>query len=160
MEQEDFRQKIIEEMDQTFASDCLVSPENPFSIDNPDALVRKGTTLYAIFVPMYHERINFDHLLRRLFSSELAYGSKLHTLLILKEDEKLSEYGERVLNAAFCHISLGKIDAISYLSSRINITNERNKYMQAAGQFPTKAQADIIVGKILDYYQRILSLEF
>lgn len=40
------------------------------------------------------------------------------------------------------------------------ITNERNKYMHAAGQFPTKAQADIIVGKILDYYQRILSLEF
>ena len=124
MEQVDFRQKIIEEMDQTFVSDCLVSPENPFSIDNPDALVRKGTTIYAIFVPMYHERINFDHLLRRLFSSELAYGSKLHTLLILKEDDKLSEYGERVLNAAFCHISWGKIDAISYLSSRIN--NGRN----------------------------------
>lgn len=40
------------------------------------------------------------------------------------------------------------------------ITNERNKYMHAAGQFPTKAQADIIIGKILDYYQRILSLEF
>ena len=40
------------------------------------------------------------------------------------------------------------------------ITNERNKYMHAAGQFPTRAQADIIVGKILDYYQRILSLEF
>lgn len=121
MEQVDFRQKIIEEMKQTFASDCLVRPENPFSIDNPDALVRKGTTLYAIFVPMYHERINFDHLLRRLFSSELAYGSKLHTVLILKEDDKLSEYGESVLNAAFGHISRGKIDAISYLSSRVNI---------------------------------------
>lgn len=40
------------------------------------------------------------------------------------------------------------------------ITNERNKYMHSAGQFPTKAQADIVVGKILDYYQRILSLEF
>ena len=40
------------------------------------------------------------------------------------------------------------------------ITNERNKYMHSAGQFPTKAQAGIIVGKILDYYQRILSLEF
>lgn len=39
------------------------------------------------------------------------------------------------------------------------ITNERNKYMHAAGQFPTKAQADVIVGKILDYYQRILGLE-
>lgn len=121
MEQVEFRQKIIEEMKQIFASDCLVRPENPFSIDNPDALVRKGTTLYAIFVPMYHERINFDHLLRRLFSSELAYGSKLHTVLILKEDDKLSEYGESVLNAAFCHISRGKIDAISYLSSRVNI---------------------------------------
>lgn len=32
--------------------------------------------------------------------------------------------------------------------------------MYAASQFPTKAQADIIVGEILDYYQRILSLEF
>ena len=121
MEQVDFRQKIIEEIKQTFGSDCLVRPENPFSIDNPDALVRKGTTLYAIFVPMYHEKINFDHLLRRLFSSELAYGSKLHTVLILKEDDKLSEYGEHVLNAAFCHISRGKIDAISYLSSRVNM---------------------------------------
>jgi len=39
------------------------------------------------------------------------------------------------------------------------ITNERNKYMHAAGQFPAKAQADVIVGKILDYYQRILGLE-
>lgn len=40
------------------------------------------------------------------------------------------------------------------------ITNDRNKYMHAAGQFPNRAQADIIIGKILDYYQRILSLEF
>lgn len=40
------------------------------------------------------------------------------------------------------------------------ITNERNKYMHAAGQFPTKPQADVIVGNILVYYQRILGLEY
>lgn len=39
------------------------------------------------------------------------------------------------------------------------ITNERNKYMHAAGQFPTKAEADVIVGNILIYFQRILGLE-
>lgn len=39
------------------------------------------------------------------------------------------------------------------------ITNERNKYMHAAGQFPSKAQADVIVGNIIGYYQRILGLE-
>lgn len=51
---------------------------------------------------------------------------------------------------------LSGVDASNIMSL---ITNERNRYMHAAGQFPTKAQADVIVGKILDYFQRILGLE-
>lgn len=116
-----YKRQILQAMVNTFAGDCLVMPENPYSIDNPDMLVRKGTMLYAIFIPMYHERQNLDHLLRRVFSSELSYGSKLHTVLILKEDDKLSGYGINVLNAAFCHIAIGIDDVVSYVSSRENV---------------------------------------
>ena len=116
-----YKRQIQDVMLDAFAGDCLVMPENPYSIDNPDILVRKGTTLYAIFIPMYHERNNYDHLLRRVFTSELAYGSNLHTVLILKEEDKLSDYGENVLNTAFCHIARGIDDAIRYVSSRDNV---------------------------------------
>lgn len=116
-----YKKQIQKVFINAFAGDCLVMPENPYSKDNPDMLVRNGTTLYAIFIPMYHERKNLDHLLRRVFSSELSYGSKLHTVLILKEDDKLSGYGENVLSAVFCHIARGIDDAIRYVSSRENV---------------------------------------
>lgn len=74
-----FRVNFQKNLVNSFGRDCFVNPKNPFSLDNPDALVRKGITLYALFIPMYHERENFDHLLRRLFMSEFSYGSKLHT---------------------------------------------------------------------------------
>lgn len=116
-----FKRQIQKAMLNTFAGDCLVMPENPYSIDNPDILIRKGIILYAIYVPMFQERNNFDHLLRRVFSSELSYGSRLHTVLVLKEDDKLSGYGERVLNSAFCHIARGVNDVVRYVSSRENV---------------------------------------
>lgn len=116
-----YRIDFLKSLINTFASDCLTFPENPFSLDNPDALVRKGSTLYALFIPMYHERENFDHLLRRLFMSEFSYGSKMHTVLVLKADDKLSEYGERLLSESFCHIARGKVDALAYISSPINV---------------------------------------
>lgn len=115
-----FRVNFQKNLVNSFGRDCLVYPENPFSLDNPDALVRKGSTLYALFIPMYHERENFDHLLRRLFMSEFSYGSKLHTVLVLKEDDKLSEHGERLLSESFCHIARGGTDALTYISSPIN----------------------------------------
>lgn len=67
---------FLKKIDNTFGPDCLLSPENPFSLDNPDALVRKGCTLYALFIPMHHERENFDHLLRRSF----MYGKYTFTI--------------------------------------------------------------------------------
>lgn len=120
MENYNYRVNFLKILVNSFGTDCFVNPENPFSLDNPDALVRKGITLYALFIPMYHERENFDHLLRRLFMSEFSYGSKLHTVLILKEDDKLSEHGERLLGESFCHIARGVADALTYISSPIN----------------------------------------
>ena len=115
-----FRVNFQKNLVNSFGRDCLVYPENPFSLDNPDALVRKGSTLYALFIPMYHERENFDHLLRRLFMSEFSYGSKLYTVLVVKEDDKLSEHGERLLSESFCHIARGEADALTYIFSPIN----------------------------------------
>lgn len=117
---QNFRTDFLKTLIDSFGNDCLGYPENPFSLDNPDALVRKGITLYALFLPMHHERENLDHLLRRLFMSEFSYGSKLHTVLVLKDDDKLSEFGERILSESFCHIARGKADALAYISSPIN----------------------------------------
>lgn len=65
---------------------CLIEPENPFSMDNPDAIVANGNNLFAIYIPTYRENENADHLLRRLYLSQLSYGYKLTPIIVVMEE--------------------------------------------------------------------------
>ena len=56
---------------------CLQAPENPITLDNPDVIVANGNKLFAIYIPTYRENENTDHLLRRLYLSQLCYGYQL-----------------------------------------------------------------------------------
>ena len=44
-------------------------------------------------------------------------------------------------------------------SIQTEVTNERNRYCHAAGAFPTKAESDFVVGRILEYHSLVMGLE-
>jgi len=103
--------RVITEFERLF----VISPRNPFTIDDPNVIVRQGSKLYAVYVPSAIERNNYDHLLRRLFFSQMAYGSSLITILLLNVDDKIDEYGEFVMKYSFNHISRGVEDAVTFI---------------------------------------------
>lgn len=98
---------------------CLIGPENPFSLDNPDAFVYKDHTMYAIFIPTYTERENFDHLLRRLYVSQLSIGTMFVPVLLWNEENDIPQYVLRCLSVAFAHISNNIQDVMKFIDGGI-----------------------------------------
>ena len=58
----------------------VLMPENPVTLDNPDGIYLYRGRIFALFIPISAERSNYDHLLRRLYVSQLSYSSDLVTL--------------------------------------------------------------------------------
>ncbi len=84
------------------ASGCeraIIGPENPYTMDNPDMIVANGNIMFAIFIPTYREWENGDHLLRRVYMSQLGYGQKMLSVLLLTEKRK--QIGMMMNNPAF-----------------------------------------------------------
>jgi len=98
-------------------SKCVIRPENPFSIDNPDFIVRENGKIYAVYIPTYEESLNTDHLLRRLYVSQLCYSTNLLTVLLLDNAQVLNEKKEIGLQRSFTHISYSLSDVVSYIKS-------------------------------------------
>jgi hypothetical protein len=96
---------------------CLVGPCNPFSIDNPDLIVARESNIYAVYIPNYYERSNYDHLLRRLQLSQLGYSIRFIPILLLDVDDKLSEIGWREMGCAFEHVSRSADDVVKYINA-------------------------------------------
>ena len=63
----------------------VIEPINPFTVDNPDALVYNGRSLTGLYIPLKKELDNPDLLLRRLSLSRLSMSKAVSTLLILSE---------------------------------------------------------------------------
>lgn len=105
-----------------------MSPENPFTLDNPDIIVANGNKLYAIYIPTYSEIENTDHLLRRLYLSQLSYGYKLIPVLLVFEEGAVKMLDNRKFCSAFAHISNSIEDAISFV-------NHGNFLYQRTGDF-------------------------
>lgn len=105
-----------------FFERCITSPENPFSMDNPDAIIANGRHLYALFIPTYSEKDSFDHLLRRLHLSQLSYAHRFITILLLEPEDRIPEKGLRVMDESFCHISRDIVDVINFINGgeRVN----------------------------------------
>lgn len=64
----------------------IVEPVNPFTVDNPDALVFNGRTLTGLYIPLKKELANPDLLLRRLFISRLSMSKAVSTVLLLADE--------------------------------------------------------------------------
>ncbi|GJG33978.1 hypothetical protein PRMUPPPA20_20870 [Xylanibacter ruminicola] len=94
---------------------CLISPENPFTLDNPDLIAANGSKLFAVYVQSYKEGENIDYLLRRLFLSQLSYGYKLIPILVLIK-EVPAKVDSKILENSFCHISDTANDVVRYIS--------------------------------------------
>lgn len=97
---------------------CLIAPENPFTLDNPDLIAANGSLLFAVYLLTYREQENLDHLLRRLYLSQLSYGYKMSTVLLYfnerPHDEPINYF---VLENAFSHVAESVEDTIKYINS-------------------------------------------
>lgn len=113
----------------------VVSPENSFSIDNPDILVLEGNTAYAIFIPTYDEYKNLDHLLRRLYVSQLSYGIFFISILFLDKPELVLERRMPTLKTSFGHISYTQGDVIHYVKGGLRKDLQRWKQIGETRQY-------------------------
>lgn len=105
---------------------CLVSPENPFTLDNPDIIVANGNKLYAIYIPTYRENENTDHLLRRLYLSQLSYGYKLIPVLLALEEDAVKMLNNQKLSCAFAHLANSIEDAMNFVNQG-NLSYQRTR---------------------------------
>lgn len=64
----------------------ILEPLNPFTVDNPDALVYNGRTLTGLYIPLKKELAKPDLLLRRLFMSRLSISKTVSTILVLADE--------------------------------------------------------------------------
>lgn len=94
---------------------CLIRPENPFTLDNPDLLVNENNTMYALYIPTYDERNNYDQLLRRLFLSQLCYSQKFISILLLNPEDMVRGNGEFLFQKSFSHVARSVNDVIHYI---------------------------------------------
>ena len=93
----------------------VLMPENPVTLDNPDGIYLYRGRLFALFIPTSAERANYDHLLRRLYLSQLSYSSDLVTILLLDADDKAGGDGEFIFQESFCHVSRSADDVLDYI---------------------------------------------
>ena len=115
------RKEVFENIEDRY-SQSIISPVNPFTVDNPDALVFNGHSLTGVFIPLAKEMKNPDLLLRRLYLSRLSLSRTVcHVLLLIGEDELKLANNEQV-NAAFdAVIGDEKIDCVlHFLSDNIH----------------------------------------
>ena len=79
----------------------IISPVNPFTIDNPDALVYNGHSLLGLFIPLVKELKNPDRLLRRLYLSRLSLSKAVSYVLFLPGNDDIKLANNNQINAAF-----------------------------------------------------------
>ncbi len=95
---------------------CLLAPENPFTLDNPDVITANGNKLYAIYIPTYRENENMDHLLRRLYLSQLSYGYNMIPVLLAQDEGTRKILNNPVIERSFVLTSTSIEDVISFVN--------------------------------------------
>lgn len=113
MERSDFLRRIEERYNQS-----IVSPVNPFTVDNPDALVYNGHSLSGLFMPLIKELKNPDLLLRRLYLSRLSLSNTVSHVLFLSGEEELKLANNKHITAAFDDVVVNEnIDGLLHFFS-------------------------------------------
>lgn len=100
----------------------ILEPQNPFTVDNPDALVFNGRTLTGLYIPLKKELANPDLLLRRLFMSRLSMSKAVSTVLLLA-DESIHVFDNMPeVGAAFdaVHVFESDRDLVNFLRDDIH----------------------------------------
>lgn len=95
---------------------CLQAPENPITLDNPDVIVANGNKLFAIYIPTYRENENTDHLLRRLYLSQLCYGYQLIPILLTMEEGAVKMLNNQSYSYAFAHLTISIEDVLRFVN--------------------------------------------
>lgn len=103
----------------------IISPVNPFTVDNPDALVFNGHSLTGLFIPWVKEQNNPDLLLRRLYISRLTLSKTVSNVLLLIGEEAIKLANNNQINAAFDEVFIceGIQDLLLFLSDNIHVRN-------------------------------------
>lgn len=120
------KQKIIQQL-YGGCERCLISPENPFTLDNPDVIVAAGNKLYAIYIPTFRENDNTDHLLRRLYLSQMSYGYKLIPVLLALEEGSVKMLNNYAFGYAFAHLTNSIEDVLSFVN-QAHPNHRRSRY--------------------------------
>lgn len=94
---------------------CLIEPANPFSLDNPDAFVYKDNVMYAVYIPTFAEKKNLDHLLRRLYVSQLSCGMMFVPLLLWNEEDEIAYSALQCMENTFAHVAYSMEDVMAYV---------------------------------------------
>ena len=94
------RNLIFKKIEERY-NQSIITPVNPFTVDNPDALVYNGHTLMGLFIPLAKELKNPDMLLRRLYLSRLSLCKTVSHVLFLSGEEELKLTNNIQINAAF-----------------------------------------------------------
>jgi len=111
----------------------IFTPENSFTIDNPDILHYSGNTLWGIYLMKKKELKNPALILRRLTYSRLAYASTMGTILIIDNEYNLKNTMYQALEKFFDYIvvaddkdvnDLPKILALNTIASKFTIPNK------------------------------------
>lgn len=99
----------------------IISPVNPFTVDNPDALVYNGHSLIGLFIPWIKELKNPDLLLRRLFFTRLSLSKTVSNVLLLIGEESRNLLNNGQINAAFDNVFVYERmeDLLHFLSDNI-----------------------------------------
>lgn len=103
----------------------IISPVNPFTVDNPDALVFNGHSLTGLFIPWVKEQNNPDLLLRRLYISRLTLSKTVSNVLLLIGEDAIKLANNDQINAAFDAVLIceGIQDLLLFLSDNIHVRN-------------------------------------
>ena len=83
---------------------CVIEPANPFTVDNPDALIFNGHALVGLYIPLAKEVKNPDLLLRRLFFSRLAMCNSVSTVLLLTKDFSIQLANNTQIASSFDYV--------------------------------------------------------
>lgn len=100
---------------ENYTEKSVLMPENPVTFDNPDGIYLYRGRVFALFIPTSSEKSNYDHLLRRLYLSQLSYSSDLVTILLIDPDDKIGGNGEFIFQESFCHVSRSADDVLNYI---------------------------------------------
>lgn len=115
------RKNIFTEIENNFEY-SVIGPVNPFTIDNPDALIYNNHQLIGLYVPLAKEVNNPDLLLRRVHMSRLAMSDSMSNVIILpNEDNYTKLYNNEAIISTFdkVHSFDGEEDLIKFISCDI-----------------------------------------